>query len=79
MGGDPDRAPYYHGNVIDILESMDAILSDPFHIKIVDNSIQCVGVLLIAYFFGIGIWLSMKGNHRRGEEHGSAKWAMLDR
>lgn len=67
-------APYAQGGMPTILENMDAILNHPFHVEMCSYSLKTVCILLLAYFIGIGIYLSSRRNYRHGEEHGSAKW-----
>lgn len=67
-------APYWTGNVFDIMSNMDDIFANPTHIQWTDYSFKAVLFCFIAYVVGIGAWLSSQKNYRRGEEHGSAKW-----
>ena len=53
---------------------MEAIFTEPWHIEWCKYSLRAVLFCLFVYAMGIGIWLSMRHNYRRGEEHGSAKW-----
>lgn len=64
----------YADSVLDIFEHADVIFADPYHIQLVPESIKTVILFLCAYALGIGIYLSMRRNYRRGEEHGSARW-----
>ena len=66
-------APYAR-SLMDVIENAGTIFADPYHIDIVPGSIRIVLLFLTAYALGIGIYLSMLRNYRRGEEHGSAKW-----
>jgi len=67
-------APYADGGLLGVLPHMDKILTDPFHITLVENSGKFLLVFLLMYVMGVGIWLSTRRNYRRGEEHGSARW-----
>lgn len=66
-------APYAN-NLLGILEHMNEIFADPYHVQLVPGSIKTVLLFLFVYAMGIGIYLSMHRNYRRGEEHGSARW-----
>ena len=50
------------------------IFEKPFAIKLCEDSLKTVLILLVCYGMGIGIYLSTNRNYRRREEHGSAKW-----
>ena len=67
-------APYWHGNLFDLITQTDIVFDDPMHIQWTDSSLRAVLFCLAAYTLGIGIWMSGQRNYRRGEEHGSAKW-----
>lgn len=67
-------APWWHDGLLEILTHMDEVLVRPFDIEFTENSLRAVLLCLMAYVIGIGIYLSMRGNYRRGEEHGSARW-----
>ena len=67
-------APYIENSLFDIVVHSEEILRSPFHIQIVPGSVKTVLLFLLLYGMGIGIYLSMRGNYRRGEEHGSARW-----
>ena len=59
---------------MEVFEHANEIFADPYHIQIVPGSIKTVLLFLCVYVMGIGIYLSMRRNYRRGEEHGSARW-----
>ena len=67
-------APYTSENVFDIMTKMDMIFSDPFRLRLTENSTRVVLIFVAAYVMGIGIYYSTRRNYRRGEEHGSASW-----
>ena len=68
-------APLWTGNAFDILSQIDIILEPPLYkLAWMDNSLAVVFAFLCVYAMGIGIWFSIRGNYRRGEEHGSARW-----
>ena len=67
-------APWLNDGLLGIVTHMDEVFARPFDIEITESSLRAVLLCLAAYAIGIGIYLSMRGNYRRGEEHGSAKW-----
>ena len=67
-------APYIKGGVINIVNNISVISSNPFNIIWCENSIKTILVLICIYVLGISIYESTKKNYRRREEHGSAKW-----
>ena len=68
-------APYFIKNgLVGILENAGDIFNNPFHITLVQGSLQVVLIFCVLYGVGIGIYLSTERNYRRREEHGSAKW-----
>ena len=68
-------APFWTGNLFELVAHLDAILAPPLH-KVMWTawSLKVLLFCLTAYAIGIGVWFSMRKNYRRGEEHGSAKW-----
>jgi len=71
-------APYIGGGIINVIENLTQITSNPFNIEICKNSVKTVLFLLFAYGIGIGIYISSRKNYRRTEEHGSAKWGNIN-
>lgn len=67
-------APSVKGGLPDILPKLLNAFNEPFNIKICEDSLKTVLVLLLSYGLGIGIYFSSMRNYRRREEHGSAKW-----
>ena len=67
-------APAAHGGLPEIVARFPAVMNDPFHIELCEDSLKTVLVLLCAYGLAVGVILSSRRNYRRGEEHGSAKW-----
>ena len=67
-------APYASGSVFEMISNMDKMFEEPYRIRLVEGSLRTVLLFVTAYVLGIGIYLSMQKNFRRGEEHGSAKW-----
>ena len=69
-----ELAPWWHDGLLEILTHTDEVFVRPFDIELTENSLRAVLLCLLTYAIGIGIYLSMRGNYRRGEEHGSARW-----
>ena len=67
-------APYYDEGVISVFARFDEIFAEPFAIELCKDSLRSVLIFNLIYLMGIGIYLSMQKNYRRGEEHGSARW-----
>ena len=67
-------APAAHGGLPEIVARFPAVMNDPFHIELCEDSLKTVLILLCAYGLAVGVILSSRRNYRRGEEHGSAKW-----
>ena len=67
-------APYIKGGVINVVNNISVISSNPFNIIWCENSIKTILVFIWIYVLGISIYESTKKNYRRREEHGSAKW-----
>ena len=67
-------SPAAHGGLPEIVARFPAVMNDPFHIELCEDSLKTVLVLLCAYGLAVGVILSSRRNYRRGEEHGSAKW-----
>ena len=67
-------APYIKGGVINVVNNISVISSNPFNIIWCENSIKTILVFICIYVLGISIYESTKKNYRRREEHGSAKW-----
>ena len=67
-------APYGSQGAVGIFSHLGEIFDNPFHIQWVQESSRCILLFLLAYWGGIGIFLSTRRNYRHGEEHGSARW-----
>lgn len=67
-------APAAHGGLPEIVARFPAVMNDPFHIELCEDSLKTILILLCAYGLAVGVILSSRRNYRRGEEHGSAKW-----
>ena len=67
-------APSVGGGLAEILPGLMTVFNEPFRIKLCEDSVKAVLVLLLCYGMGIGIYFSTRRNYRRREEHGSAKW-----
>ena len=69
-------APIVDTEIMGVVKNFGTVINEPFKIVFCANSIKTIIFLLIAYAFGIGIYLSTKRNTRPNEEHGSAKWGV---
>lgn len=67
-------APHINGGLIEIMPALTNAFYNPFDIKLCEDSIKTVLILLLLYGVAVGAILSNIRNYRRGEEHGSAKW-----
>ena len=67
-------APYVSGGLFAILSGLPEAMEHPFSIRLCGDSVKTVLLFLLCYGLGIGIYLSMRRNYRKGEEHGSAAW-----
>ena len=67
-------APFYDQGLIIAFGSFDEIIAGPLAIDLCRDSLRSVLLFNLIYLMGIGIYISMQKNYRRGEEHGSARW-----
>ena len=67
-------APYCDEGLISVFAKLDEIFAEPFAIDLCRDSLRSVLLFNLFYIMGIGIYISMQKNYRRGEEHGSARW-----
>jgi len=67
-------APYMKQGLFGLLNHLDLIMLQPFHIHLEENSLKTVLLFLLVYVLSVGIYFTGRKNYRRGEEHGSAKW-----
>ncbi len=72
-------APLMSEGLIGIITGFPKVIENPFHIKLCEDSVKTVLVLLLSYGMGVGIYFSTRRTYRRGEEHGSAKWGDVHR
>lgn len=68
-------APYMYEGLFVAIAQLSRAMNDPFSIQCCDESLRTVGLFIVIYLCGIGIYLSNKKNYRHNEEYGSAKWA----
>lgn len=68
-------APYMYEGLFVAIAQLSHAMNDPFSIQWCDESLRTVGLFIVIYLCGIGIYLSNKKNYRHNEEYGSAKWA----
>lgn len=67
-------APYCEEGLFAAFARLDEIFDKPFSIELCPDSLRMILILNLIYIMGIGIYISMQKNYRRGEEHGSARW-----
>ena len=67
-------APSVDGGLAQIMKDFSSVMNNPFNITWCSNSLRVLLICLLIYGCGIALYISSKGNYRRGEEHGSAKW-----
>lgn len=68
-------APYMDEGLIHAIPYLNEALNHPFQIQWTDSTLKTIGIFLIIYVLGVGMYLSSSKNYRRTEEYGSAKWA----
>ena len=67
-------SPYVGGKLGGIIEGLSEAMQHPFSIRICEDSLKIVLVLLLVYGVAAGVILTSDRNYRRREEHGSARW-----
>ena len=67
-------APCMENGLVSLIQEFGTVMENPFQIKLCEDSVKTVLVLLLVYGIAIGVYLSTEHNYRRREEHGSAKW-----
>ena len=68
-------APYMDKGLIYAIPYLSEALNHPFAIQWTDSTLKTIGIFLVIYVLGVGMYLSSAKNYRRTEEYGSAKWA----
>ena len=68
-------APYMDKGLINAIPNLNEALNHPFQIQWTNSTLKTIGIFLIIYVLGVGMYLSSSKNYRRTEEYGSAKWA----
>ena len=68
-------APYMDKGLINAIPYLNEALNHPFQIRWTNSTLKTIGIFLIIYVLGVGMYLSSTKNYRRTEEYGSAKWA----
>lgn len=68
-------APYVNEGLWNALPHVSEAMNSPFSIVWYEDSLRTVGLFIVIYVCGIGIYLSNRRNYRRQEEYGSARWA----
>ena len=59
-----------------ILSYLPIAIKTPLHIEWCNHSLKSIVIAVLTYLIAVGVFFSSRGNYRRGEEHGSAKWGM---
>ena len=67
-------APYINEGLSGIITNFSNCINNPFSITFCKDSFRSIFIFLLIYGLSVGIYYSTKGNYRRREEHGSAKW-----
>lgn len=67
-------APSMGSGLSGLIRDFGTLMNNPFHIRLCEDSLRTVLILLLFYGIAIGVYLSNDRNYRRREEHGSAKW-----
>lgn len=67
-------APSVDGGLAQIIKDFSSVINNPFNITWCSNSLRVLLLCLLIYGCAFTLYISSKGNYRRGEEHGSAKW-----
>ena len=67
-------APCMENGLVSLIQEFGTVMENPFQIKLCEDSVKTVLVLLCVYGMSVGVCLSSRRNYRRGGEHGSAKW-----
>lgn len=70
-------APYMDQGLIHALPYLSEALNHPFQFQWCNNSLKTIGIFLVIYVLGIGIYLSNEKNYRQKEEYGSARWGYI--
>ena len=70
-------APYMDQGLIHALPYLSEALNHPLQFQWCDNSLKTIGIFLVIYVLGIGIYLSNEKNYRQKEEYGSARWGYI--
>lgn len=61
--------------LLNAIPYLNEALNHPFQIQWTNSTLKTIGIFLIIYVLGVGMYLSSSKNYRRTEEYGSAKWA----
>ena len=70
-------APAIGGGLPVMIPKLGDAFSHPLHLTWCENSVPCILILLAIYGFVLLIYHYTKPNHRRREEHGSARWGKI--
>ena len=67
-------APSINKGLPQLIKDFPSIMDNPFSIKFSLENIKVVLICCFIYALAIGVYIASKGNYRRMEEHGSARW-----
>lgn len=71
-------APNLNNGLLGIITEFSNAMNNPFNITWCENSIKSILIFLFIYLIGIAVYESTRKNYRRREEHGSAKWGIVN-
>lgn len=63
--------------VFDLMGRFSELLERPFSIGWTPHTLKFMGIALLCYGLGIGLYYTSRENRRPGEEYGSAKWGSV--
>ena len=70
-------APVYNTGLLEIILVLTNAIYHPLDLSWTRDTLRCVLFLLLIYGLVWGMYFSSKGNYRRKEEYGSAKWGSV--
>ena len=59
-------APCLEDGLIGLVQQFGTIMQNPFRIELCEDSLKTVLLFLLIYILGVGIYLSVQRNYRRG-------------
>ena len=70
-------APVYNTGLLEIILVLTNAIYHPLDLSWTRDTLRCVLFLLLIYGLAWGMYFSSKGNYRRKEEYGSARWGSV--